>query len=190
MGRRRVRARKSREIRPYARKVIEDCGISSPPVPVKAAVRSLGAKLRYAPFDGELAGMLIRDESKGTVVIGVNSLHHLHRQRFTIAHECGHLLLHEGKRVHIDHAFRVNSRKIRVNPRNDLSSRATDPEEIEANRFAAELLMPFDMIIDDLIERDLDIENESELKVLADRYQVSVQALTFRITNVIEDVLF
>ena len=134
--------------------------------------------------------MLVRDEGKGTVMIGVNSLHHLHRQRFTIAHECGHFVLHKGKRVHIDHAFRVNCRgATRVNPRNNLSSRAMDPEEIEANRFAAELLMPFDMIIDDLTARDLDIEDESELKVLADRYQVSVQALTFRITNIIEDDL-
>ena len=189
MGRRRVRARKSSEIRPYAKKLIEDCGISSPPVPVDVIAKSIGARLRYAPFDGELAGMLIRNESKGTVVIGVNSLHHLHRQRFTIAHECGHLELHKGKQVHIDHAFRVNSRKILVNPRNDLSSRATDPEEIEANRFAAELLMPFDMVIDDLIAWDLDIEDESELKVLADRYQVSIQALTFRVTNVMEDAL-
>ena len=190
MGRRRVRARKSRELGLYAKKLIEDCGISTPPVPVDVIAKSLGARLRYAPFDGELAGMLVRDEGAGTVMIGVNSLHHLHRQRFTIAHECGHFVLHKGKRVHIDHAFRVNCRgATRVNPRNNLSFRAMDPEEIEANRFAAELLMPFDMIIDDLTARDLDIEDESELKVLADRYQVSVQALTFRITNIIEDDL-
>ena len=46
--------------------------------------------------------------------------------------------------------------------------------------------MPFKMVIKDLTERDLDIEDESELKVLADRYRVSLQALTFRITNVLD----
>ena len=51
-----------------------------------------------APGIENSVGMLVRDEGKGTVMIGVNSLHHLHRQRFTIAHECGHLVLHEGIR--------------------------------------------------------------------------------------------
>ena len=72
-------------------------------------------------------------------MIGVNSLHQVHRQRFTMAHECGHLLLHRGKRVYIDHTFRVNSRAL-VNNRDGSSASATDPEEIEAKRFAAELV--------------------------------------------------
>ena len=182
MGRRRAKTRTSKELRPRATQLLRRCDISSPPVPVDVIAKSLGATLRFAPFDGELAGMLVRDEDNDRVVIGVNSLHHLHRQRFTIAHECGHLRLHQGKRVHIDRTFRVNRR-------DGMSSQAIDPEEIEANRFAAELLMPFKMIIEDLTERDLDVEDESELKVLADRYQVSLQALTFRITNVISDAL-
>ena len=174
--------RTSKELRPLATALINKCDISSPPVPMNEIAESLGATLRFAPFDGELAGMLVRDEDNGRVVIGVNSLHHIHRQRFTIAHECGHLRLHQGKQVHIDHTFRVNRR-------DDTSSQAIDPEEIEANRFAAELLMPFKMVVKDLTERDLDIEDESELRVLADRYQVSLQALTFRITNVIQNNL-
>ncbi len=63
---------------------------------------------------------------------------------------------------------------------------AVDADEIEANRFAAELLMPFDMIMADLHEREIDVENEQELKELAQRYQVSVQSLTHRITNLID----
>lgn len=187
MGRRRITARSSRELRSYAEAAIQDCDVRSPPVPVERIAQSLGAILRYAPFEGELAGTLVREE-EGRVVIGVNSLHHVHRQRFTIAHECGHLLLHQGKQVYIDHTFRVNSRAL-VNNRDGSSASATDPEEIEANRFAAELLMPFNMIIDDLVERDLDIEDEAELRVLADRYRVSLQSLTIRITGVMKDAL-
>jgi Zn-dependent peptidase ImmA (M78 family) len=128
--------------------------------------------------EGELAGMLVR--AHGHIIIGVNSLHHINRQRFTIAHECAHFLLHhQGEEIHIDRAFRINKR-------NEVSSMAVDADEIEANRFAAELLMPFDMIMSDLHSRDIDVENEQELKELAQRYQVSVQSLTHRITNLLD----
>lgn len=171
--------RAARTIRAVTSQLLERFGITEPPVPVEHIVEALGARLRYSPFDGELAGMLIRDNKE--TVIGVNSLHHMNRQRFTIAHECGHLLLHKGKDVHIDRSFRVNRR-------DEVSAQATDPEEIEANRFAAELLMPYHMFMNDLIKYDIDVEDEEELKELAQKYQVSLQALTHRITNLMKDV--
>lgn len=176
-----VKRRKARRIevlRPIAEEVLEAAGVRKPPIQVDAVAVSLGATVRYSPFQGELAGMLIRDEDNGRIVIGVNSLHHVNRQRFTIAHECGHLRLHEGNRTYIDRSFRINRR-------DGLSSLATDAEEIEANRFAAELLMPYDMIMADLIEFEPDIEDESGLRRLADKYAVSLQALTLRIKSVI-----
>lgn len=172
------KAKSAKLLRQQAEGILETYEIVEPPVPVDRIAESLGARLRYSPFDGELAGMLIRDE--GSTIIGVNSLHHINRQRFTIAHECGHLLLHKGKDVHIDRAFRVNRR-------DEVSSQAIDPQEIEANRFAAELLMPYNMIMNDLVEYEIDIEDEEDLKELADKYQVSVQALTHRITNLLKD---
>jgi Zn-dependent peptidase ImmA (M78 family) len=175
------KARKVSVIREEAIRILKAHKIKTSPVPVDHIAEALGAQIRYSPFDGdsELAGMLVR--SDGKIVIGVNSLHHSNRQRFTIAHECGHLLLHKGTDVHIDRSFRVNRRDA-------VSSQAIDPEEIEANRFAAELLMPYDMIMNDLVEYDIDIEDEEELKELADKYQVSVQALTHRITNLLNDL--
>ena len=146
--------------------------------------KSLGAKVRYAPFEGELAGMLIRDDDGKGVVIGVNSLHHPNRRRFTIAHECGHLRLHDGKRVYVDRS------PLRVNLRDELSSRATDYREIEANRFAAELLVPYPMIMEDLRASALDIEDEAALRKLAERYRVSPQALTLRLRSVSWHALF
>ena len=44
------------------------------------------------------------------------------------------------------------------------------------------------MIMKDLVAHDIDIEDEEELKELADKYQVSVQALTHRITNLLKDL--
>lgn len=164
-------------IRKEAQELLKKYKIKSPPVPVEKLAEALGAQIRYSPFEGELAGMLLR--GNGEIVIGVNSLHHVNRQRFTVAHECGHLLFHKGD-VHIDRSFRINRRDAS-------SSLAVDPQEIEANRFAAELLMPYDMIIADIHEGGIDAESEDELSELATRYQVSLQAMTLRINNLLEN---
>jgi Zn-dependent peptidase ImmA (M78 family) len=174
------KARTAQTLRPIAEQLLKQCKVKAPPVQVEEIARMLGAQIRYSPFEGELAGMLVRGD-EDQIVIGVNSLHHPNRQRFTIAHECAHLRLHEGIRVHIDRTFRVNRR-------DEVSSKAIDPDEIEANRFAAELLMPYDMIMNDLVEHEIDMENEEELKELANRYEVSVQALTHRVTNLLKNI--
>ncbi len=164
----------NRRIDSLAQKVLRENGIETPPVPVEDIARRLGSEIRYSPYEGDLSGMVFRDEQR--VVIGVNSLHHPNRQRFTIAHELGHMLLHKGKPVHIDRTFLMNLR-------NDLSSRAVDSEEIEANLFAAQLLMPEHMLAADLMDQQIDFEEEEQLRKLAARYLVSVQALTFRLSN-------
>lgn len=174
--------RTPRQLREGAVRILKQHHIKKPPVPVADIAEALGARVRYSPFDGdgELAGMLVR--GNGQTIIGVNSLHHPNRQRFTIAHECGHLfLLHKGD-VHIDRSFRINKR-------DSVSSQAVDPNEIEANRFAAELLMPYDLIMADLLDHDIDVENEEEIKKLARKYEVSVQAMTHRITNLLDDLI-
>lgn len=172
------RARSSAKIRETAERVLNDCGVKRAPVPVEKIAAFLGAKVKYSPFEGELAGVLARGEDR--VVIGVNSSHHSNRQRFTIAHECGHLLLHEGE-TFVDKSFRINLR-------DDVSSLAVDSHEIEANRFAAELLMPYQLLLEDL-GAEIDLENEDTIKTLAKKYGVSLQAMTHRITNLMEERL-
>lgn len=180
MTRQGARARSSAVIRKTVEKVLVECGIKSAPVPVETVASHLGARIKYSPFEGELAGILARDDER--IVIGVNSSHHPNRQRFTIAHECGHLVLrHEGESF-VDKSFRVNLR-------DDVSSMAVNAHEIEANRFAAELLMPYRMLMDDLKGRDIDLENEETISKLAKKYGVSVQAMTHRITNLMEERL-
>ena len=48
--------------------------------------------------------------------------------------------------------------------------------------------MPYQMVMNDLVEYDIDIEDEEELKDLADKYQVSLQAMTHRVTNLLKDL--
>ena len=134
-------------------------------------------ELRVSPLDDELSGMIfIRD---GIPIIGVNALHHPNRQRFTIAHEIGHLELHRDavtEEVHVDKQFKVLMRDAN-------SSTGTDRMEREANQFAAELLMPQQLLLDALDLRPVDIDDESPLNELARKFKVSRQALEYRIRN-------
>jgi Zn-dependent peptidase ImmA (M78 family) len=145
------------------------------PVPVEELARFAGAKIRYKPFPGELSGMVHR-RPDGNAVIGVNSLHLLTRRRFTIAHELGHLILHKDEKLHVDEGAAIGFRTPE-------SSLAVDDNEIEANQFAAELLMPQDLIRRDLKKLPSDIEPETAVAQLARRYQVSIQAMTIRLNG-------
>jgi Zn-dependent peptidase ImmA (M78 family) len=148
-------------------------GVLKPPVPVERIAEGLGLDIRYAPFVGDLSGALVR--KGGEAYIGINSLHHPNRQRFTVAHELGHFMLHRGMKVHVDKDFHVNWR-------DDDSSRATSRDEIEANGFAAELLMPTDFIVRDLQDFGRVGRISRELaSLMAKRYRVSLQAMQIKL---------
>ena len=54
--------------------------------------------------------------------------------------------------------------------------------ELEANRFAMELLMPFEFLRRDIAEMDdLDLEGGEGVKRLAKRYKVSEQVMAVRL---------
>lgn len=106
----------------------------------------------------------------GRLLIGVNASHHSNRLRFTVAHELGHLVLHADKKP-------LWVEELVVFFCDDASSKAVDPREIEANRFAARLLMTLQTLIADLTSEVLDLNDDVSTRRLASRYQVSVQAL-------------
>ena len=161
-----------------ARQLLEAAGISEPPVPLEQLAKRCRATIRYEPFDGNLSGMVHR-RGDGTSVVGVNSAHSQTRQRFTIAHELGHLVLHDDDDLHIDE-------KKPLARRDELSSKAIDPREIEANQFAAELLMPEQLVregVGALVESDSTITVERAIQSLAKTFRVSELAMTHRLTN-------
>ena len=66
--------------------------------------------------------------------------------------------------------------------RDQKSSKDEFEDEKETNLFAAELLMPVDIIQSDLSEiSEFDLEDEKFIKELADKCKVSTQAMTFRL---------
>ena len=115
----------------------------------------------------------------GTPIIGVNALHHPNRQRFTMAHEIGHLLLHRTeitKEIHVDKEFPMLMR-------DSVSSAGVNEMEIEANLFASELLMPVEFLAKSLDAEPFDIDDEGAVRALAKEYKVSASAMRFRLGN-------
>jgi Zn-dependent peptidase ImmA (M78 family) len=169
---------------PFARaqQVLAELGIKSPPTPLEKIARAQGAVIRYAPLDDALSGMVY---IKDTVpIIGVNSLHHPNRQRFTIAHELGHLVLHRAmlsNEVHVDKEFSAFD-GTRLN-RDAKSAAGTEDIEIQANQFAAELLMPRAFIDQALAGKQIDIEDDGPIEELAKKFRVSKQALEYKIRS-------
>jgi Zn-dependent peptidase ImmA (M78 family) len=158
-----------------ALELLKAVGVTEAPVPVERVAAHLRATIRYEPLEGELSGMVHR-RADGDSVIGVNSLHPLRRNRFTIAHEIGHLVLHTDE-LHVDDPLPVGFRDGR-------SATATDPKEIEANQFAAELLMPEPFLRRDLARKRRTAPlTEGEIEELADTYEVSIQAMTIRLSR-------
>jgi len=152
-----------------------ECGVTEAPVDVERLAEYLGATIQPAPIEDNVSGMVFKH--KGRYIIGINSTHPETRKRFTIAHEMGHIVLHQLDQVHVDKQFPVKLR-------DDISSQAIDPHEIEANAFAAALLMPEAMLKNDISEfLEIDSENEDELAELANKYGVSTKAMSFRLMN-------
>ncbi|MGH9451202.1 MAG: ImmA/IrrE family metallo-endopeptidase [Terriglobia bacterium] len=167
----------NRDPKARARKLLARLNIQSAPTPVEKIAKALGAQLRFSPFDDELSGMVhIKD---GVPIVGVNSLHHPNRQRFTIAHELGHLELHRQmitNSVHVDKEFPALMR-------DPTSATGTERVEIEANQFAAELLMPRKLIDQALAGKQFDIDDDGPIEELAKKFRVSKQAVEYRIRN-------
>jgi len=161
-----------------AEDLLEAHGITQAPVPVDDLARELGAEVRYRTFDGDISGLLVRTDD-GQTVVGVHAKHARTRQRFTIAHELGHHVMHKGRPAIVEHL----TRSARVNFRDGTSALATDKEEIEANQFAAGLLMPSTLVEDAFLEATPRLGPERTAAVLAKVFEVSPQAMNFRLMN-------
>ena len=174
-----MEGRKRKKIRERVEALLKQNKVTAPPVPVDRIAKALGIQLRFSPLDDELSGMIyIRKED---TIIGINSLHHPNRQRFTLAHECGHFLFHRAKmadQVHVDKSFPMLMR-------DSVSTTGSDEMEIEANYFAAELLIP-DVFIRAMVKSDLiDIDEDAAIDALAKRFKVSQSAMRLRLGNLL-----
>lgn len=161
---------RTRRAKQVARQIFERSGATLP-VDVARIAHEQGLALRAQPLEPSVSGMLVIKE--GQAIIGLNEAHHPHRQRFTIAHELGHYLLHrQVASVFIDAVYY----------RDAAASGGSQAQEIEANAFAAELLMPERVLREQFGQHDLDLVDDALIRQLASRWGVSGQALTIRLT--------
>lgn len=145
---------------------------SERPVRVARLARALGIDVKLASLKPNISGMIRpSDVSPSGFEIRINKFEMPERQRFTIAHEIGHFLLHK---EHIGNGI-VDSVLYR--------SKLSNTLEAQANKAAADIVMPAALIREDLRKlRSRGAYSEKEiLDVLARNYNVSKQAMSIRI---------
>jgi len=139
----------------------------APPVDVLAIAKDLGVKV-YETEKGiwpkSISGLIKRSDPEGDQFeIIVNGDHSFTRQRFTVAHEIAHFVLHEheiGDGIKDDFLFRSG-----------LNNRI----EKEANNFAADILMPWDLVDERISKGEIDIRE------LAKAFNVSPSTMSIRL---------
>lgn len=176
-------------------------GVLKPPI----AVEDLADLLYHLAIDPTvalphtLAGRLYAEQR----IIEVRRTDHPRRQRFTIAHEVGHYRLHvlaeghaKGQYACLEHEMGLDNTELPAalllreaplpgftvsSPRSAQarSERDVRRHEIEANAFAAELLMPA-MMIERAFER-----YGKDVRALAEHFDVSQQAMQIRLEKLL-----
>lgn len=145
------------------------------PVKVGAIAESLGIRIvSTEQLPPNNSGSLVK-EKDGSYTIYVDKYDSLRRQRFTIAHELGHLVEH-GHRQFLDEVGEIlNARKTLYTRPNGSNSEALTYKQVEreADNFAGELLMPKDKFIQVW-------ENSQTLSEVADTFGVSEMAANVR----------
>jgi Zn-dependent peptidase ImmA (M78 family) len=137
-----------------------------PPIDVKKMADDLGVKIwELTDMPPDASGKLFPDRrSTSGFSIGVNRHDSYTRKRFSIAHELAHFLLHRSEVQDgiIDDTFYR-------------SEHLSGAQETEANKFAADILMPYDLI-NSMAQRGI-----TDVDELAKTFGVSTQAMSIRL---------
>lgn len=149
---------KARRVMEEARRLLDECGIERPPVDLVRIARHLGIR-RIRELDVRLDGQLVELSDGGYEVILSRNAPHT-RQRFTLAHEIGHILA--------------------ASPDDESMSCGDAATEDLCNRVAAELLIP-GRFIADVATAGMGV---GTFRRLATRFQCSLEAAAWRILNV------
>jgi Zn-dependent peptidase ImmA (M78 family) len=142
-------------VRSSARRLLAVCDIRKPPVDLRVVVAHLGIRYLEADLPNSVSAYCCEHESTHYAI--VNRREHLHRQRFSLAHEIGHLELFHCVRFVLREPIDID------HPPALTYSRGSDPREREANIFAGELLVPLAMLKDACVD-GINLERRSDLR--------------------------
>jgi Zn-dependent peptidase ImmA (M78 family) len=144
-------------------------------VPLEEIAKTAGIKeIKYSPLNS-FEGTLLANENKTEGVIIVNSNSRHHRQRFTLGHELGHFMIPRH-----GHKMQCSKNDLVAQPTKTMS--ATLSIEVEANQFAAEILLPRS-----LLKKSSDFINKPSIdaiKSIASKFNVSFQASAVRFADI------
>ena len=137
-----------------------------PSTPYGAGVREIKPPVEI--IGDAFEGMLARDPDDHAVWgIAYNGKARGERQRFTIAHELGHFILHRSQKQ----SFNCDSQSVHT------GIDGLRQIEREADEFAGNLLMPGDLLREWISNQRIDLH---VLSAIAKRFQVSFEALCIR----------
>lgn len=147
-----------------AQKLIKDHQYAAP-IQTVALAKAFGINVFYVEAQADDFSGMIRKEDDGRFHIYVNKSHARNRRRFTTAHEIAHFILHRdvmGDGVFDDALYR---------------SGLTNLQETEANQMAADILMPWHLLSNDVTN----FEGDDIVADLAKKYEVSAQSMSIRL---------
>jgi Zn-dependent peptidase ImmA (M78 family) len=150
----------------FATKLLTDLEMDSFPINVRKVANLCRIKIKEVKADS-FEGCAIKTDERAGILLN-NKYQYEKRKRFTIAHELGHIILpyHEGQK------YACTSE--------DMVKYSVKDEEVEANQFAAELLMPSYAIEDDCSELDV---NLNAIDLLTKKYEVSRSSAALRFVD-------
>jgi Zn-dependent peptidase ImmA (M78 family) len=170
---------KFKRVTEVAYEVLYKADIAKAPVDLEKILNITGVTAEEADLGPDVSGLLAIHNGHGMIAYSAEQSNQ--RQRFTIAHELGHFLLHKPDSedtVFVDKDFIVKYRSNKAYTEIELR------QEQEANAFAASLLMPKDLLFEELSKENIRSMSESALiDELARTFDVSVPAMTFRLSN-------
>lgn len=142
---------------------------SALPVKVGVIATSLGLTLKKASLAAGISGEIKSDN--GSFIIRVNRHDASTRQRFTVAHEIAHYLLHRdliGDGIVDDILYR---------------SSLSGSMEAEANRLAADIVMPWHLL-NEFLRSNKTLSVEQRMEKLALAADVSITAIKIRLGKI------
>jgi Zn-dependent peptidase ImmA (M78 family) len=126
-------------VRKMAQKVLKESKITAPPVDLLTILQAHGIQYEEVDDFPDTVDAMIIERGRETYA-AVNGRQHLHRRRFSLAHELGHFFLHRG-----DYGSEAIVTIDDPPSEKDLVP-TKDPAESEADMFAGELLVPLAML--------------------------------------------
>jgi Zn-dependent peptidase ImmA (M78 family) len=143
--------------------------LNSAPVRLGALAKELGIEVFRSTLKRDISGLIEpSDTAPSKYRIKLNRYDSTERQRFTLAHEIAHFLLHKSD--------------IRSGISDDVMYRSqlSDKKEVEANKLAATLVMP-DHLVLDAFSKLGQSERVDAVSVLADQFRVSPSAMRIKL---------